>query len=276
MRFRRRAGARGRFALNTLVSLGRFVPGATPLHRLDARFKLIAVLLLATAVVTSARLTIQIGLCVAFTAMFAGARLPVHLALRSLRGALWLALFVVVANVGWAWIAQRAAWAAGEGSLADAAGLTSLVLRLVNLLFLATLLTATTVPLDAAEAVQRLLRPLQRWRFPVHDVGMLLGLALSFVPLFQREATALVDAHRTKRGGVRWGITDRLRAAIPLLVPLFLAVLRRADDVAIALDARCYRPGTVRTSLVAGRRGGGEWIALGVAAAALAVAIRWR
>ncbi len=259
-----------------MVSLGRFVPGATPVHRLDARVKLMVAILLATAAMTSARWSMQVGLLTIFCALFIAARLPVRLALRSIRGAAWLAGFVVLANLGWAWIARRSAWATGEGTLADSEGLAGLALRLVNLLLLATLLTATTVPLDAAEAVERLLRPLRRLRLPVHDLGMLLGLSLSFVPLFQREATALVDAHRTKRGGVRWGIVDRMRAAIPLLVPLFLAVLRRADDVAIALDARCYRPGAPRTSLVPGRFGVIEWTALVVAGATLAASVRWR
>jgi len=258
------------------VSLGRFFPGATPVHRLDARVKLIIAVLLATAVVTSARLAVQVGLLLVLCAVFAGARLPVRLAMQSLRGAAWLAAFVVAANLGWALIGRHAARAAGEGALDRADGLAGLALRLVNLLLLATLLTATTVPLDAAAAVERLLRPLRRWRVPVHDVGMLLGLALSFVPLFQREASALVDAHRTKHGGVRWGILDRARAAIPLLVPLFLAVLRRADEVAIALDARCYRPGMPRTSLVPGRWSAVEWAALTAAVAMLAVSIRWR
>lgn len=258
------------------MSLGRFVPGATLVHRLDARVKLLVAMLLATAAVTSARWVVQVALLVGLCTVFVGARLPLRLALRSLRGAAWLAGFVVAANIGWAWIARRAAWAAGEGALADADGLAGLALRLVNLLLLASLVTATTVPLDAAEAVERLLRPLRRLRVPVHDLGMLLGLALSFVPLFQREATALVDAHRTKRGGVRWGIVDRMRAVIPLLVPLFLAVLRRADDVAIALDARCYRPGARRTSLVPGRCGAVEWTALAAGAATLAVSVRWR
>ena len=133
---------------------------------------------------------------------------------------------------------------------------------------------------QAQEPLQEWLRwrlcPLRRLRLPVHDVGMLLGLALSFVPLFQREATALVDAHRTKRGGVRWGIADRARAAVPLLVPLFLAVLRRADDLAVALDARCYVPGAARTSLVPGRCGAVEWTALALSGIVLAGSIRFR
>ena len=258
------------------MTLGRFVPGSTPVHRLDARIKLIVGLAVASAAVVTSRLAAQAVLLVVLAGVFVAARLPLRLALRSVRGAAWLAGFVVLANLAWGWVAQRATWAAGEGTVVEPGELAGLALRLVNLLILATLVTATTVPLDAAEGVERLLQPLRRLRFPVHDLGMLLGLALSFVPLFQREATALVDAHRTKRGGVRWGILDRARAAIPLLVPLFLAVLRRGDDLAVALDARCYVPGAPRTSLVPGRCGAAEWTALVLAGIVLAGSLRFR
>jgi energy-coupling factor transport system permease protein len=245
-------------------------------HRLDARVKLLAALGLATAAVAGSHARVQAALLAMLALTFVMTRLPVALAWRSVRGAAWLLGFVVVANVAWSWVARRADWAAGEGAVAGAGELTLLGLRLTNLLVIATLLTATTVPLDAAEAVERLLLPLRRLRVPVHDVGMVLGLSLSFVPLFQREATALSDAHRIKRGTARWRPADRARAAVPLLVPLFLAVLRRADDLAVALDARSYAPGATRTSLVPGRCGAREWIALAATTAVLLACIGWR
>lgn len=226
------------------LSLGRYVPRRSPLHDLDAAAKLVCAVLLATASVYSARLGLQAALGLLLLAAFALARLPWRLVLQALRGVAWLLVFVVVANLGWA-----ALGGAGAQTLEPAA-LLRLVLRLVVLVLLSALFTATTVPVDLAHGLQRILRPLQRLHVPVQEIGFLLVLALSFVPIFFAEARGLVTVHRSKRGGVRWGAWHRLRAVVPLAVPLFLSVLRRADELAVALDARCFVPGRPRSAYV--------------------------
>jgi energy-coupling factor transport system permease protein len=207
---------------------------------------------------------------------FALARLPLGVLLRGARGALWLVLFVVAANAGWFLLARRTGWGGGEEAIGSPLELAVLVLRLVNLLAVAALTTATTVPVDAAEALERLLRPLGRLGIPVHELGFMFVLALSFVPLFGREARRLADAHRLKVGKARWGFRDRVRAAVPLLVPLFLGVLRRADELAVALDARCFVPAARRTSLLAPRATPADALALAVGGACLAAGLLLR
>ena len=202
---------------------------------------------------------------------FCAARLPAVLVARGVRSALWLVMFVVVANLGWAAVVRRVPeWAAGEPAIATPWGLALLVARLFELILLAMVFTATTVPVDAAEAIERLLQPLARLGLPVHEIGPLFVLALGFVPLFAREARALADAHRVKIGRARWTLADRVRALAPLIVPLFLGVVRRADELAVALDARCFVPGAPRTSLAPGRWGAAETCTVGVAAALIA------
>jgi energy-coupling factor transport system permease protein len=124
------------------------------------------------------------------------------------------------------------------------------------------LFTSTTVPVDAAEALQFLLRPLARLRLPVQEVSLLLSLSLSFIPIFLDEASNLARAHRVKRGLSHWGWRHRMSAAVPLMVPLFLTVLRRSDDLAVAMESRCYVPGQPRTSLVPERVGTAEILLL--------------
>jgi len=226
------------------LSLGRYVARRSPVHDLDAGAKLGCAVLLAAASVWSARLALQAVLGLLLLAAFALAHLRWRLVLRALRGVAWLLVFVVVANLGWAVVGG-----AGAASLQPAA-LLLLVLRLVVLVLLSVLFTATTVPVDLAHGLQRLLRPLQRLHVPVQELGFLLVLALSFVPIFFAEARGLVAVHRSKSGGVRWGLWHRLRAVVPLAVPLFLSVLRRADELAVALDARCFVPGRQRSAYV--------------------------
>lgn len=256
--------------MRPFLSLGRYVARDSPLHGLDARVKLAASFCLATATVLAEHLGIQALLLAISIVAFALARLPWRLLGRGLRGAAWLLLFVTAANAGWFVVTRRFEWAVGEASVQSAGALVVLLVRLLDLVLLAALFTAITVPVDAAEGLERLLRPLARLRLPVHEIGMLLVLSLSFIPIFLSEARRVSDAQRLKRGLRRWRRLDRLRAVVPLVVPLFLAVLRRADELGVALDARCFEPGARRTSLVPGRFGLAEVLALLVGAGALA------
>lgn len=251
------------------------MPRDSAVHRLDARAKLLVALLAAVGAIAASALWMQCLLALLLLAGFFAARLPWRLVLAGLRGAAWLVVFVAAANVGWAlWLGHAGTWGGGETAVRVPADLALLLLRLFSLLLLAGLLTATTLPVDAAEALERLLRPLARVRVPVHELGFLLVLTLSFVPLFLREARSLSDAHRIKRGRARWTLLDRARALGPLTVPLFLAVFRRADELAVALDARCFVPGARRTAFVAGRLGWREWTAVSAAAAWCAACLR--
>lgn len=243
---------------------------------MDAGVKILSAGALASASLWTGRWEAQAAFVALLGALFALARLPRRLLWQAGRSAAWLLLFVAVANGAWALVVRQAEWAGGEATVARTSELGSLVLRLFTLLLLAVLFTSTTVPVDAAEALERLLRPLRRLRLPVHELGMLLVLSLSFIPIFWREARSLSDAHRMKRGIARWRRRDRLRAVIPLVVPLFLGVLRRADELAVALDSRGFVPGAERTSIVPVRFAAPEALALAVALAAAVAAAAWR
>ena len=234
------------------LTLGRYVARQSPLHALDAAAKVLCAACLALASVWNARLELQAGLAILLGGAFAVGRLPVRLGLQALRGVAWLLVVVVAANRGWA------ALGGASAQTLPFAELVLLVMRLVVLALLSVLFTATTVPVDLAYGMQRLLRPLQRLRFPAQEFGFLLVLALSFVPIFFAEAHGLLAVHRSKSGGARWGAWDRLRAVVPLAVPLFLSVLRRADELAVALDARCFVAGRRRSAYVPPRFGVGE------------------
>ncbi|MFQ5599361.1 MAG: energy-coupling factor transporter transmembrane component T family protein [Candidatus Krumholzibacteriia bacterium] len=249
------------------LTLGRFVPGESFVHRLDARAKLLAAAILATATVWSASLPGQALVAVLLVLAFGTARLPGGVLAGAFRSVLWLLVFVALANLAWSLVSRHPSWAGA--STERFVDLALLLVRLLNLVLLAVLFTSTTVPVDAAEALERLLRPLRALRVPVHELGMLLVLSLSFIPIFLEEAKHLAAAHRMKMGASRWGFRHRARAVVPLLVPLFLSVVRRGDELAVALDARCFVPGAPRTSLVPGRAGVGEVVALAASALVL-------
>ena len=237
------------------VTLGRYLHGDSAAHRLDARAKLIAAFFLASAVLWSKHAASQLLVCVLLLLACFVARLPRAVLGRTLLGAAWLILFVIAANALWFWLATQVSWADKPVGIRSYSEFATLLARLLNLLLVAVLFTSTTVPVDAAEALQSLLSPLKRLRLPVHEVSLLLSLSLSFIPIFLDEAGNLARAHRMKRGLARWGWRDRLSAAVPLMVPLFLTVLRRSDELALAMESRCYAPGQARSSLVPHRTG---------------------
>lgn len=240
------------------MSLGRYVPRRSPLHRLDATTKLVGVLLLAMASLWTADVIVQGGIAALVLACWLAARIPLRLILSALRGVLWLMVMVALAQVGWI------LWAKQMHSGATAENVAMLLSRLLVLLLLGFLFTSTTVPVDVGQGVERLLAPLRRLRIPVHELGLLLVFSLSFVPLFFDEARSLAAAHRVKRGAARWGWWARMRAIVPLVVPLFVGALRRADELAVALDARCFVPGRRRSAWAPGRVGALEvgWLVL--------------
>jgi energy-coupling factor transport system permease protein len=203
------------------------------------------------------------------------AHLPARLIGKGLRGGVLVLLFVTLANGLWFLVTRRFEWAAGSTSIRHPIELGMLLLRLANLLVLGGLLAGSTSTADAAAAVESMLRPLGRVHAPLRELGLVVGLAIGFVPLLRDEALRLATLQRLKRGRRRWSGWARLRAAVPLVVPLFVGVLRRADEVALALDARAFEPGARRTSFVGARCGRAEWLALAGAAVLLGLGLRY-
>ena len=258
------------------LTLGQFLPGDSPVHRLDPRVKLGACLAAMAAVFAPG----PGGAALLWTWPLLGlgvgvSRVPVGYFLRGLRPFAWLFAFTLVLHalttpghevlrlpglpVGvTAEGLVRGAWVSGR--LATAIGFSSL-------------LTLTTSPLDLVWAFEWAARPLERLGIPVGEVGISLLLAIRFVPILQQEAERLVTALRAR--GIdpfEGGIVERVRNLGPLLTPLFRQVFRRADTLALALTVRGYRPGVRRTSWRARGLAAGEWVALALTGVTVALA----
>lgn len=257
------------------VPFGQYVPVDSPVHRMDARAKLglTACYTVALFLVTS-----WLGLLVvAAVAVFAVAvsRVPWRIASRGLRPVVWLLLFTLLAN-GLRWRPDDA-WIAIGPLGVDAEGLARggfFAARILLLVLGTSLLTLTTSPVALTDAISLLLGPLRVVRVPVDDIAMMMSIALRFMPTTAEEAERIVVAQSAR--GARFdsgGLLARARAWVPVLVPLFVNLFRRADDLAIAMESRCYR-GFGRTRLREPRMRPSDWVALGsgvLFAAAVAV-----
>jgi energy-coupling factor transport system permease protein len=233
------------------ITLGQFIPGDSPLHRLDPRAKL----LLTVALIVGVFLADSYPGYALFFAYVLGAaylsKLPIKLMMKGLKAVYFIIGLTFVLN---------AFFGAGETVLIrwqfvtiTREGLRTAVfmsLRLMLLVFGTQLLTLTTSPIALTDGMERLLSPLSKIGFPAHEMAMMMSIALRFIPTLLEEADKIMKAQTARGADFESGnLMARAKAMIPLLVPLFVSAFRRADELALAMEARCYRGGENRTRM---------------------------
>lgn len=234
--------------MNKLI-FGRFIPGDSIIHRLDPRAKLVAsfyfigIIFLAN----NWQSYLLLGL---FTlgAVFLS-KVDFRFFLRGVRPLIWLILFTVVLQM----LFTRGGelyWSWGIFSLSEFGIKNGLFIfcRFILIIFMSTLLTLTTPPLSMSDAIESLLRPLRVIHVPVHEIALMLSIALRFVPTLMDETEKIMNAQRAR--GVDFnegGLIQKMKAIVPLLIPLFVSSFNRAEDLATAMEARGYRGGEGRS-----------------------------
>jgi len=239
--------------LSRFVTVGQYVPRESPVHRLDPRTKIAAVTSF-MIVIFVVRDFVGYGLLTLFLLGIIGvARIPLGFVLRGLRPILFLLMLTVVLNVFFSGIDGGTVvfrlWrltATREGIIRA----VFIAYRLILLVGVTSLLTFTTSPVELTDGIERLLRPFRRVGVPAHELAMMMTIALRFIPTLLEETEKIMKAQMA-RGAVfdRGGALRRARALVPVLVPLFVSAFRRADELALAMEARCYRGGEKRTRM---------------------------
>lgn len=232
------------------ITLGQYYPGHSPLHRLDPRAKLLAMPLIIAGVLLAQG---PIGYLIASLPLIFGyavAKVPLTTLWRGMRF-LWIFLFIslVIQSITYP---GEPLWEWGIISISREGLLLGLrlIYRLALLVLAAMLLTTTTTPVNLTGAMEKLLKPLKRIGVPVHELAMMMTIALRFVPTLLEEAEVVMKAQQARGGSFTTGSWEkRLKAATALLVPLLAGSLRRAEELAIAMEARCYRGDNGRTRL---------------------------
>lgn len=234
------------------LSIGQYVPADSIVHRLDPRTKIGAVACITVALFSVVRFEAFAVLAAMIAAAIAASKVPVRSALRGIKAVgLILAITLAAHSVRWG---AAPAGAIGAGPLwLDPAGLATgafFAARIVLLVVGTSLLTLTTSPVALADGLERLMRPLETLHVPVGDIAMMLTIALRFIPTTAYEAEQIMLAQAAR--GARFdegGPLKRARALVPVLVPLFVNLFRRADELAVAMESRCYVSGRRRTRL---------------------------
>jgi energy-coupling factor transport system permease protein len=232
------------------ATIAQYYPGGSVLHRLDPRAKFLAVSGLAVALFVRDSFAGLAVYAAAAVVAYAVSGVPVRWFWRAFRPLLWLVGLTFLAQVLFArgepffsfWIIHLS-WAGLELA-------AFLSLRLVVLVLAGSVLTLTTPPIALTDGLAWLGRPLRRLRVPTDELALMVTIALRFIPTLLVELETIMRAQRARGADFRSGsLPQRARALVPVLVPLFVLSFRRADDLALAMEARCYRPGIVRTRL---------------------------
>ncbi len=263
------------------LSFGQYLPVDSPVHRLDPRTKILATIVLIAVVFATRSAAGLAWLTVVLGAVLLAARIPLGYALRGLRPVFWLVGIAVVFQVlfgegGGHPLFQR-------GPLVITRENLDLGLfygyRLLLLVASTSLMTFTTSPVEMTDGLERLLRPLQRVGVSTHEFALMMTIALRFIPTLVEEADKIMKA-QIARGAEfsRGSPMRRAKAFLPLLVPLFIGAFRRAEALALAMEARCYRGGEHRTRMKELHFAPRDWVAGVLLAAAAVVALgpaRW-
>ena len=234
------------------ITIGQHFPGNSLVHRFDPRLKLvltIAYIVLLFAASNPLGLTLSI---LFLGVMYKVAKIPVKMIGKSLKPILPIVLFTAVLNLF---------FVSGEGDplvhfwflSIYTEGVRYAVLMAVRVMALiagTSLLTYTTSPIVLTDAIEQLLKPLGKLHFPVHELAMMMSIALRFIPTLIEETDKIMNAQKARGAQLDTGkMTDRVKALVPVLIPLFISAFRRADELAMAMECRCYRGGTGRTRL---------------------------
>ncbi|MDP4119757.1 MAG: energy-coupling factor transporter transmembrane component T [Bacillota bacterium] len=232
------------------ITLGQFFPGNSILHRMDPRMKIILMLTLIIFIFITFNF-FALGLVVATVVVIVGCSgVPVKLFLKSLKAVIFILLFTSVLNLFYGSGTALWHWGFLSITLAGIYFAIFISIRIIELIFISSSLTFTTQPTDLTDAIERLLKPLNHLHISVHEIAMMMTIALRFIPTLLEETDKIMSAQKARGADMESGnIVQRIKAMIPVLVPLFVSAFRRAYELAMAMECRCYRGGEGRTRM---------------------------
>lgn len=234
------------------ITLGQYFPGTSLIHKLDPRMKIILMVIYITMTFLAKSLFSFLFLIVLTAVLFALSELPFKVVIKGVKPLLFIIIFTGIINIF---------WTTGETLLVDfyfihiyLEGIVYalyMFIRIVCLLLgTSILLTYTTSPFSLTDGIEQLLGPLKKLKIPVHEFSMMMSIALRFIPTLIEETDKIMNAQKARGADFSSGnLVQRAKALIPVLIPLFVSSLRRADDLATAMECRCYRGGNGRTRM---------------------------
>ena len=232
------------------ITLGQFFPGNSAVHRLDPRVKIVLTVAF-IVLLFLAQGPVSYALIIAFLAVVIGiSRISPKMVLRGLKPILFIVIFTAVLNLFYTPGTYIFQWHFLHISVEGVKLAIFMVLRLMLLIIATSMLTYTTSPIQLTDGLERLLSPLKKLHAPVHELSMMMSIALRFIPTLFEETGRIIKAQKSRGAEFdEGGLMKRAKAYIPVLIPLFVIIFRRAESLAVAMEARGYNGGAGRTRL---------------------------
>lgn len=233
------------------ITLGQYFPIDSFLHKLDPRTKILIFLLDIVAIFV-AKSVFSYAVLIAFTFfIMLASKVPVKMYIKGLKPILFIIIFTAVLNLFLTQGTDIPVFGYSIGITVEGVFVAAkMAIRLILLIIGSSALTYTTSPMALTDAIEKLLKPLSKISFPTHELAMMMSIAIKFVPTLIEETDKIIKAQQARGASFDTGsIFKRAKALIPMLVPLFISAFRRADDLALAMESRCYTGGEGRTRL---------------------------
>lgn len=231
------------------VTFGQYYPAKSVIHRLDPRTKLLALIAFIVLIFVSDNFYSLFACGLVIIISIAAAHVPFGRVLRSVKGIIFILLFTAILNLFF-YKGKNLLWGWGiitiyrEGIIFT----VFLMFRLFFLVMASSVLTLTTTPVELTDGIESLLKPLKYIRFPVHELALIMSIALRFIPTLIDETNRIISAQKARGADFESGnIFKRIKAIVPILIPLLISAFRRADELGDAMDARCYSGSKNRT-----------------------------
>lgn len=242
------------------VTIGQYIPGNSPIHKIHPPLKIIFVILYIVVLFMISKWTSYAVFTLFTAALVLVSGIKVRIILKGLKPMLWIIIFTALINifmtpgeVVWTIPIWRFSVNLTREGLIMGAVMT---IRLVYLVVGTSLLTLTTSPLQLTDGIEKLLSPLRVIKVPAHEIAMMMTIAIRFIPTLAEETDKIIKAQTARGADFESGnLIKRAKAMVPILVPLFISAFRRADELATAMEARCYRGGKGRTRMKETRLG---------------------
>ena len=245
------------------ITLGQYFPGDTPVHRLDPRTKLICVILffvvlfIANGVLSTSLVAATLAVAVAIS------RIKPSALFKGMKPLMFIVIFTAFLNLFYTEGEVVAKWWIFKITAEGIRRTVLMVIRIFLLVSCTFLLTYTTSPLQLTDGLEHLLRPLKKIGFPVHELAMMMSIALRFIPTLIEETDKIMSAQKARGADFETGsLIKRAKALLPVLVPLFVSAFRRADELATAMECRCYHGGEGRTRMKSLRMHAADYLTL--------------
>ena len=234
------------------ITIGQYYPADSVLHKLDPRTKILAILVYMVSLFIVNNFYGLLGMMAISILVVTVSKVPIKFFFRGLKMIIFIVLltvalqmFMTPGEVIWQWSFLKIT----KEGIRQAVFMGT---RLVLLISITSILTLTTTPIALTDGIERLLKPFQRIGVPAHELAMMMSIALRFIPTLVEETDKIMKAQAARGANFDTGnLIEKVKALVPLLVPLFLSAFQRADELAIAMEARCYHGGTNRTRLKA-------------------------